>query len=133
MQIPQPKASSHEDLIVQRYEWLLRWAMQLSGGDRHQAEDLVHEVFVHFTLDRPDLAAVTKNPDGYLYAMLRNMHISGIRRTVRQQNAYLSLAQLNCPEHESLEEELRAVEDREHYFGKVRPTLINRRGLLGSG
>jgi RNA polymerase sigma factor (sigma-70 family) len=105
--------TSHEELIVQRYEWLLRWALEFSNGDRHQAEDLVHEVFVHFTLDRPDLAAVTQNLEGYLYTMLRNMHISGIRRTVRQQNAYLSLAQLNGPEPESLEDELRAAEERE--------------------
>jgi len=104
---------SHEEVIVQRYEWLLGWALELSNGDRHQAEDLVHEAFVHFTIDRPDLAAVSQNLEGYLYAMLRNMHISGIRRTVRQQNAYSSLAQLNGPEPESLEDELRTVEERE--------------------
>lgn len=113
MQKSQAITASHEDLIVQRYEWLLRWALEISGGDREEAEDLVQEVFVHFTLDRPDLAAVTQNLEGYLYAMLRNMHISGIRRTTRQQNANASMAQLAVSEHESIEDELRAVEERE--------------------
>src|SRR5688572_25772563 len=112
MQKSQATHTSHEDLILQRYEWLLRWALEICGGDRQEAEDLVQEVFVHFTLDRPDLASVSQNLEGYLYAMLRNMHISGVRRTVRQQNATLSLVQL-ASEAESLEDELRAVEERE--------------------
>src|SRR5713226_4642514 len=123
MQKSQAITTSHEDLIVQRYEWLLLWALEISGGDREEAEDLVQEVFVHFTLDRPDLAAVTQNLEGYLYAMLRNMHISGIRRTTRQQNANLSMAQLAVSEPESIEDELRAVETRAGRPGQTAPHL----------
>jgi DNA-directed RNA polymerase specialized sigma24 family protein len=43
------------------------------------AEDLLHDVFVQFTLARPDLEAI-QNLDGYLFVTLRNMHLSHIRR-----------------------------------------------------
>ncbi len=77
-----PPISSHEDLFIQRYQWLMDSALRLTGRDQEEAEDLVHDVFIHFTLDRPDLERLT-NLEGYLYTMLRNLHVSQIRRAAR--------------------------------------------------
>src|SRR5689334_17930091 len=102
-------AQSHEDLFIERYEWLLGWSLQLTGHNQEQAEDLLHDAFVQFTLARPDLDAV-QNLEGYLYSMLRNMHVSQIRRAVRTRNRMLSIL-----DHDSAEMGLRAVDPHMAY------------------
>src|SRR5688572_9338716 len=80
-----------EDLFVERYNWLLTWALTLTGQDREAAEDLVHEAFLQFTLTRrPDCDGI-HNLDAYLYAMLRNLHLSEVRRQARIRSATLPL------------------------------------------
>src|SRR5205085_9318909 len=95
---------SHEDVFIERYEWLMGWSLQLTGHNQEQAEDLLHDAFIQFTLTRPDLNAV-QNLEGYLYSMLRNMHISQIRRAVRTRNRVISIV-----DHDSAELGLRAVD-----------------------
>ncbi len=51
--------ASHEDIFIQRYRWLMESALRLTSRDQEQAEDLVHDVFIHFTLDRPDLSELS--------------------------------------------------------------------------
>ena len=70
---------THEDIVIQRYDWLLNWSLKLTGHNREEAEDLVHDAFVEFTLSAPDLASI-QNLEGYLYGMLRNIHVSRVRR-----------------------------------------------------
>lgn len=74
---------NHEEIFLERYEWLMNWALRFTENDRQQAEDLVHDVFVHFTMERRDLEGITSNIEAYLYGMLRNMHVSQIRRAAR--------------------------------------------------
>jgi RNA polymerase sigma factor (sigma-70 family) len=70
---------SHEDAFLDRYDQLMRAALHLTGHDRARAEDLLHTVFVQFTLSRPDLSAI-RNLDDYLFVSLRNTQISHARR-----------------------------------------------------
>ena len=70
---------THEDLIIERYDWLLNWSMRLTGYDRQEAEDLVQDAFVEFTLTAPDLRSI-QNVEAYLYGMLKNLHLSRVRR-----------------------------------------------------
>src|SRR6267142_4220243 len=70
---------THDDLFIARYQRLVGWALRLTEGQRHAAEDLVHDAFIQFTLKRPSLAAI-ESLDDYLYVMLRNLHISQARR-----------------------------------------------------
>ena len=61
---------SHEELLMRLYDRMLRWALRLTGKQREQAEDLVHDVFVQFTLScEPESIA---NVEAYLYTMLKN-------------------------------------------------------------
>ena len=105
-------AESHEDLFVQRYNRLVGMSLQLTGHDREQAEDLVHEAFVEFTLGRPDLDAI-QNLEGYLYGMLRNLHLSQVRRAARRRTQSLSLL-----DYDSAEIGLRSSDPRDRIRAK---------------
>ncbi|HJQ34296.1 MAG TPA: RNA polymerase sigma factor [Pyrinomonadaceae bacterium] len=73
----------HEEEFLARYRQLRASALRLTAGDAARAEDLVHDAFVQFTLARPRLGRV-ENLDGYLYQMLRNLHLSQLRRARRR-------------------------------------------------
>src|SRR5262249_37706388 len=95
------------DLFVQRYARLLGMSLQITGHDRQQAEDLVHEAFVEFTLSRPDLDTI-QNLEAYLYGVLRNLYLSQIRRAARRQTHSLSLL-----DYDSIEMGLRSSDPRD--------------------
>src|SRR5258707_13621328 len=97
MLAPWKATYSHEDLFIQRYEWLRNWALQLTGHNREQAEDLLHDAFIQFTLTRPDLDSI-QNLEGYLYGMLRNMHLSEVRRAARTHNRHISIIDYDSAE-----------------------------------
>lgn len=90
-------APSHEELFIQHYGQLLAWAMQLTGRDRQQAEDLVHDVFIQFTLVQPPLDEI-KNLEGYLFASMRNLLRSQMRREARRASNRLPLADYDSAE-----------------------------------
>ena len=110
----------HEDVFIDRYERLFAWAMQLTGGKQAQAEDLVHDAFLHLSLQKPDLSGI-ENLDAYLYRVLRNLQISQARRaavaqksTVRlsdYDSAQLSLHATRQDDRARVEAELRAICD----------------------
>src|SRR5215831_3817190 len=112
---PSPTPLTHEDLFVQRYQALLGWARKLAHQNQHIAEDLLHDVFVQFTLARPDLGGI-QNIDGYLYMMLRNRHLSSIRR-----NARAPIDQLSSADYDSAEMRLQSADPRDQI--KVRDEL----------
>jgi DNA-directed RNA polymerase specialized sigma24 family protein len=99
-------APSHEELFIEHYGQLLTWALQLTGQDRQKAEDLVHDVFIQFTLIQPSLNEV-ENLEGYLFASLRNLLRSQMRREARGPGQRLSLV-----DYDSAEIGWRAVDPR---------------------
>jgi DNA-directed RNA polymerase specialized sigma24 family protein len=96
-------AETHEDLFIQRYQALEAWSLRLCGNDRQQAEDLVQDAFVAFTLSRPDLTGI-ENLDGYLRGMLRKLQVSRVRRAAQGAQVTRSLL-----DQDSAELGLRAV------------------------
>jgi RNA polymerase sigma factor (sigma-70 family) len=97
-----------EELFIRRYGQLLSWSLHLTSGDRTAAEDLLHDVYILFSLHRPDISSID-NLEGYLYTMLRNLHISRLRRAARS-----PLKQLSVVDFDSAERVLHAhtTEDR---------------------
>jgi RNA polymerase sigma factor (sigma-70 family) len=87
---PRRISVSHRDAFLERYEGLHAWAVQMTANDRALAEDLLHDLFILFTLNQPDLNAID-NLDHYLYVCLRNLHISQLRRATRGRFEQLSL------------------------------------------
>lgn len=92
-----PDRDSHEEVFLGRYARLRAWAIQLTQSDREQAEDLLHDAYIQFNLSRPDLNSIG-NVDGYLYRLLRNLHLSQVRRSVRVQNKTLSIVDYDSAE-----------------------------------
>src|SRR5215470_7933621 len=102
---PIPRAG--ENIFVEKYDRLHAWALQITERDQELAEDLLHDVFIQFTLNEPDLNKIS-NLDGYLYSMLRNLHLAKIRRETRN-----TLEQLSIVEYDSAEVGLRTVDLRD--------------------
>jgi RNA polymerase sigma factor (sigma-70 family) len=73
---------THDAVFVEYYDMLHRWALQFTEHDRELAEDLLHDAFIHFTLTRPDLNSI-ENLEGYLYVVMRNLHLSQLRKATR--------------------------------------------------
>src|SRR6266545_1617272 len=96
-------SASHRDAFLERYQGLHAWAVQMTANDQALAEDLLHDLFILFTLSQPDLSRI-QNLDNYLYASLRNLHISQLRRATRGR-----FEQLSVVEYESARLSLHSV------------------------
>jgi RNA polymerase sigma factor (sigma-70 family) len=105
--VPDHSSHNHEDLFLERYARLHIWALQLTDGDRELAEDLLHDLFIQFMLSRPAIDGI-ENLGGYLYTMLRNLHLAQQRRATRNR-----LQQLSIIEYDSAETGLRTVDLRD--------------------
>src|SRR5689334_6559328 len=81
---------SHEAAFIEHYDWLRRWALQMTNRDRERAEDLVQEVFAQFATAHTDLSAVQNIP-AYLYTTLRNIHVSQVRLASRSHHQTQSI------------------------------------------
>ncbi|MEJ7617470.1 MAG: RNA polymerase sigma factor [Pyrinomonadaceae bacterium] len=80
---------SHEEIFLGHYDRLLKWALQITRSDRELAEDIVHDAFVQFMHSRQNFVAI-KSIDKYLYVVLRNSHLSHLRRAAPQRHEQLS-------------------------------------------
>lgn len=98
---------NHEQLFITRYQHLFGWALHLTGRDRAEAEDLLHDAFIQFTLTSPDLNAI-RNLDGYLFGVLRVLWLSRQRRAGR-----MRLQQHSAIEYDSAEMGLWLSDPRE--------------------
>jgi RNA polymerase sigma factor (sigma-70 family) len=103
---PWTVSSSHEDIVLEYYERMKGWSLQLTQHDASKAEDLVHDCLVQFILVRPDFRKI-ENLEGYLYTMLHNRHLSLIRRSARN-----PIEPLPVLEYDSAELGIRSVDPR---------------------
>jgi DNA-directed RNA polymerase specialized sigma24 family protein len=80
----------HEESFVSRYRQLLRAARRLTEGDAEAADDLLHDAFVQFVRARPELSGI-EHLEGDLTTLLRNLHVSGLRRRANQAQAHVAV------------------------------------------
>ena len=90
-------AATHEELFAERYDRLFSWALQLTDRDYSAAEDLLHDAFILFTLNQPELGSI-RNLDAYLHTVLRNLHISQMRSPTRSRFQQLSILDYDSAE-----------------------------------
>ncbi|HKY45303.1 MAG TPA: RNA polymerase sigma factor, partial [Pyrinomonadaceae bacterium] len=91
------RSEDHERVFLAHYARLCGWALALTNRDHERAEDLVHDAYIQFTLTRPEISAIG-NLDGYFYTMLRNLHLSQVRRLQRLQRRTLSIIDYDSAE-----------------------------------
>src|SRR6266851_2325665 len=87
----------HAEEFVERYDWLHSWCLRLTGHDREQAKDLLHDAFVHFTVSRPDLSTID-NLEAFFYTLLRNLYLSQMRRFSMRQGREVHVTDLDSLE-----------------------------------
>src|ERR1039457_5961608 len=83
-----------ESLLERYYNQLLKWGSVLTRGDMGMAQDIVHDLCLHFTLAKPDLSQVA-NMDGYLYTCLRHIYLSALARASREALQFVSVAEFD--------------------------------------
>lgn len=86
--------ATHVDLFVENYDLLKQWAMRFTEHDHELAEDLLHDAFIQFTLSKPDLESI-QNLEGYLFIVMRNLHLSQMRRATRTPLRALSVVEFD--------------------------------------
>jgi len=104
LQSKQSDSVFQEEFFLRHYGQMFFWAMQLTGHDRDRAEDLVHDVFIQFTLSCDPRSI--QNVEGYLYTMLKNMHLARIRQAARFESRDFSII-----DYDSAESGLQTVGD----------------------
>ncbi|HWR34585.1 MAG TPA: sigma-70 family RNA polymerase sigma factor [Clostridia bacterium] len=90
---PEP---TYADIFLDRYSRLRSWALRLTENE-HQAEDVLHDAFIQFTLTRPDLSKIA-NIDGYLRIILRNVYVSMVRRAACRTTVNASILEYDSAE-----------------------------------
>lgn len=96
----------HEEVFIQRYQWLRGWALRLAGNVT-DAEDLLHDAFLQFVLRRRDLSEI-ESIDAYLYGMLRRLRLSKRRTALRARED-----PLDAVDYDTAELSLRAADPRD--------------------
>src|ERR1700722_4598296 len=91
------RAAEAEQLLASYYNQLLKWGAVLTRGDEAKAQDIVHEFCLYVTLAMPDLSGVA-NLDGYLYTSLRHIYLSGLARSSREAQHFISVAEFDSVE-----------------------------------
>jgi RNA polymerase sigma factor (sigma-70 family) len=98
---------TRDDVFLSRYAQLRDLALKLSNYNLQEAEDLLHDSFIYFTLCQTPVENID-NLDAYLYTMLRNLRLSRVRRLAR-----LPQNQLSLIDYDSAEVGLSSVDPRD--------------------
>jgi DNA-directed RNA polymerase specialized sigma24 family protein len=93
-----------EDIFFKHYARLLEWALQLTGRNRAEAEDLVQELYIRFARVGP-VGEHIQNAEDYLFSVLRNLHYARLRRARTS-----AIDDLSIVDYDSAERGLRAVD-----------------------
>ncbi|MEQ1909395.1 MAG: sigma-70 family RNA polymerase sigma factor [Vicinamibacterales bacterium] len=94
---PTDAAEDHEQLFVAHYRSLRAQARRLVGGDAASAEDLMQDAYIAFVVARPDLDGIA-NLGGYLATVVRNVHISRMRRKANQRVIHVPIEEYDSAE-----------------------------------
>lgn len=81
---------NHEEIFIGSYARLRGWAIQIAQKDQELAEDLLHDAFIQFTRTQPDLNNIG-NTDAYLYGVIKNLHLSHLRKKIRRDKYALTI------------------------------------------
>lgn len=79
-----------EELIVGRYDKLVKWGELLASGDHGTAREIVHDLCLYLMLTKPDFREVS-NLDGYFYTSLRHVYLSRMARLSRETLRFVSI------------------------------------------
>jgi RNA polymerase sigma factor (sigma-70 family) len=108
----QPDRRTNEGVFFAYRPRLLAWAIQITNGDRSDAEDLVQDFYLRITRISRSVDEM-EQPEGYLFRVLRNLHIARVRRNGRDPLNILSIV-----DYDSVEQGLATADRRELLFAR---------------
>lgn len=106
----------HERAFLARYDALRAYARRLAAYDHSLADDLIQDAYIQFTLTRPALESIV-SLDAYLTALIRNLHISWIRRSATQRLRHVAIE-----DYESAELAMALTESEDQH--EIRRNLV---------
>jgi RNA polymerase sigma factor (sigma-70 family) len=110
---PKPGRRTNQDVFFAYYSRLLEWALQITGNDRSEAEDLVHDFYLRVTrITRP--IDEIEHLEHYLFRVLRHLYYARVRRAGRD-----PLNELSIVDYDSVEQGLAAADRRELLFART--------------
>src|SRR5580700_1204591 len=86
----QDSSSNHENEFLLRYEFLFHRCLRLTG-ERNTAKDLLHDAYVQFVVNRPNLDDI-RDINNYLIVMVRNLYVSEMRLARSRKTAHVPIA-----------------------------------------
>src|SRR5579871_151669 len=87
-----PEQSSDPVALLEGfYPKLTEWAAGIARGQVALAQEIVQDLYVHFSLAKPDLGQVV-NVEAYLYTCLRNIYLSTMAKLTRESEQLVSVA-----------------------------------------
>ncbi len=101
---------TNEEVFFAHYPRLLEWAVRITHGDREEAEDLVHDLYIRVTRISRQIDEL-EAPESYLFRILRNLYYSQLRRAGRD-----PINELSIVDYDSVEHGLAAVDRRQLLF-----------------
>jgi RNA polymerase sigma factor (sigma-70 family) len=108
-----PGRRTNQEVFFAYYSRLLEWALQITGNDREEAEDLVHDFYLRVThIVRP--IDEIEHLERYLFRVLRHLYYARVRRAGRD-----PLNELSIVDYDSVEQGLAAADRRELLFART--------------
>jgi RNA polymerase sigma factor (sigma-70 family) len=108
-----PGRRTNQEVFFAYYSRLLEWALQITGNDRSEAEDLVHDFYLRVTRITRSIDEV-EQLDRYLFRVLRHLYYARVRRAGRD-----PLNELSIVDYDSVEQGLAAADRRELLFART--------------
>ena len=119
---------SHEEEFIRRYEFLFCRCLHLTKK-KDLAEDILHDGFVQFTINRPDLGSI-EDLDGYLCRLLRNLYYARLRLATWSPKNNLSLIDYDSANHTLVLDNWRFLHGRSGGDGKDTDNRLLHRVLV---
>ena len=107
-----------ERLLEEYYDQLRTWGAILTRGDAAMAQEIVHDLCLHFTLARPDLSQVA-NLDGYLYTCLRHIYLSAVARASRETMQFVGIADFDSVQFALSARSSESLVDRQNELRRI--------------
>lgn len=103
-----PSGLSYDDFFQANYETLRRWALQITSYDAVLSEDLLHDMYLRFSI-RNAAADNVESVQGYLYTALKNSYVTHLRKKTRTASKQILFLSDEQSAHDSLTVDPRAT------------------------
>lgn len=85
---PVDTGASFEQYFLTHYDRMVEWALMVTKNDHAMYRDIVHDVYLKLSNSRLNPGNIS-NPNGYLFAALRNAYLTKVKKATRMREVPL--------------------------------------------